>query len=47
MVYAIHLAVDEGVEPSRALRAARATGIDQSHEEFVKRQVARLKPEPS
>lgn len=47
MVYAIHLAVDEGVEPARALRAARATGIDQSHEEFVRRQVERLTSKPS
>lgn len=43
MIYAVHLTVDEGVAEAEALRAARATGLSRIQEDFVKRQVARIR----
>ena len=41
MIYAIHLAVDEGIAEAEALRAARATGLSQDCAEFVREEVDR------
>lgn len=43
MIYAVHLSVDEGVAEAEALRAARETGLSRPQEEFVKRQIDRLR----
>ncbi len=43
MVYAIHLAVDEGIAEAEALRAARATGMNQVCADFVHEQVERIR----
>lgn len=43
MVYAIHLAVDEGIAEAEALRAARATGMSEAHVNFVHEQVLRIR----
>ncbi len=43
MIYAVHLTVDEGMAEAEALRAARATGLSQIQESFVKRQVDRIR----
>lgn len=43
MIYAVHLTVDEGVAEAEALRAARATGLSRIQEDFVKRQVDRIR----
>lgn len=42
-VYAVHLAVDENVPATMALRAARSTGLSDACELFVKEQVARIR----
>lgn len=43
MIYAIHLAADEGVDEDVALRAARATGLGDGGERFVREQIARIR----
>jgi hypothetical protein len=43
MIYAIHLAADEGVDGDTALRAARATGLGGDGEAFFRDQVARIR----
>lgn len=43
MIYAIHLAADEGVDEDTALRAARATGLGDGGERFVRDQIARIR----
>ena len=45
MVYAIHLAVDEGIAEAEALRAVRATGMSQANADFVQQQIARIRSE--
>lgn len=47
MLYAIHLAVDEGVPESEALRAARVVGLTPECERFVRDQVARIESQAS
>jgi protein tyrosine phosphatase (PTP) superfamily phosphohydrolase (DUF442 family) len=44
MVYAIHLALDEGVPVAEALRGARSTGLSQDGVDFVRSQVERARP---
>ncbi len=46
LVYAIHLAADEGETEVEALRAARATGLDDTHAAFVHAQVERILDSP-
>jgi len=43
MIYAIHLAADEGIDEDTALRAARATGLGDGGERFVREQIARIR----
>ncbi len=43
MVYAIHLAVDEGIAEAEALRAARSTGMSQVCADFVHEEVLRIR----
>ena len=43
MVYAVHLTVDEGIAEAEALRAARATGMNQACADFVHEQVVRIR----
>lgn len=41
-IYAVHLAVDEGIPEAEALRAARAVGLSSTCEGFVREQVDRI-----